>query len=57
MKKTPQPVKKINIASLKVIDKKNLNTLYGGNAPTKWTSWSDDTDTGGLCSIYSDTDS
>jgi hypothetical protein len=56
MKKTQQPIKKIDITSLKVIKRENLNTLYGGSAPAKWTSWSQDTDTGGFCSISSDTD-
>lgn len=56
MKKTLEPVKKIDITSLKVIDKKNLNTLHGGNAPTVFTSLVDDTDKGGGCSLFADTD-
>ncbi|WP_312752020.1 hypothetical protein [Epilithonimonas hominis] len=56
MKKKFQNQKKIDITALKVIDKKYLNAVYGGTAPTKWTSFTDDTDTGAFCSLAGDTD-
>ena len=58
MKKTQQPIKKIDITSLKVVKKENLNTLYGGNAPATWSSLAMDIDNGsdGRCSIYYDVD-
>ena len=51
-----QPVKKLDIASLKVINKKNLNTLHGGSAPAVFSSLFDDRDKGSGCSLASDTD-
>lgn len=57
MKKISQPVKKIETISLKVIDKKSLNAVYGGNAPSQFTSLVNDFDVGNYCSLISDVDS
>ncbi|WP_312752015.1 bacteriocin [Epilithonimonas hominis] len=58
MEKKPQNQKKIDITSLKVIDKKNLNSIYGGTAaPQVFTSLVNDEDPGGgFCSIAADID-
>jgi hypothetical protein len=56
MKKKSETPKKIDITSLKVIKKENLNTLYGGSAPAIFTSFFDDSDSGTNCSIALDID-
>ncbi|WP_312752019.1 bacteriocin [Epilithonimonas hominis] len=58
MKKS-QNQKRIDINALKVIDKKNLNSIYGGTAaPEVWTSFFNDLDnsSGMFSSLWGDTD-
>ena len=58
MKNKSLPLKKIDITSLKVIDKKNLTSIYGGSAaPQVFTSFFSDNDKGGFCSLGGDIDS
>ncbi|WP_312752011.1 hypothetical protein [Epilithonimonas hominis] len=55
-KKTSTP-KKIEITTLKVIDKKKLTSVYGGTAaPQSYTSLAWDIDQGGNCSYLQDID-
>ena len=57
MEKKSLPLKKIDITSLKVIDKKNLTSIYGGSAaPQVFTSLIIDYDTGTNCSLFVDID-
>ncbi|WP_312752017.1 hypothetical protein [Epilithonimonas hominis] len=58
MEKKSQNQKKIDITSLKVIDKKNLTSINGGTAaPEVFTSFFTDNDKGGFCSLAGDIDS
>ncbi|GEM_PF-4313944 len=49
--------RKIKITSMKVIDRKKLDLLFGGSAPSIFTSFFSDSDQGDKCSIALDTDS
>ncbi|WP_312752013.1 bacteriocin [Epilithonimonas hominis] len=58
MEKKSQNQKRINLNVLKVISKKNLNSIYGGTAaPEVFTSFFSDNDKGGFCSLGGDIDS
>ncbi|WP_312752008.1 hypothetical protein [Epilithonimonas hominis] len=55
-RKTSTP-KKIDITTLKVINKKKLTSVYGGTAaPQYFTSLFGDYDTGDNCSLVADVD-
>ena len=57
MEKKLSTPKKIDITSLKVIDKKNLTSIYGGSAaPQIYTSLATDIDQGTNCSYLWDID-